>query len=70
MCLDCGCGKPNDDHGDPRHITLDRLNQAAQASGIPAHEAVKNIQEGFRMSQSGSPPGMGRREGQQPGTQD
>jgi hypothetical protein len=52
MCLDCGCGKPHDDHGDPRHITLDRLEQAAEASGIPAHEAVRNLQEGFRMAQS------------------
>lgn len=52
MCLDCGCGKPNDDHGDPRHITLDRIEQAAAASEIPVHEAVQNIQEGFRMAQS------------------
>lgn len=52
MCLDCGCGKPNDDHGDPRHITLQRLEQAAVASDLPIHEVVQNIQEGYRLVQS------------------
>jgi len=30
MCLDCNCGKPNDDHGDPSHITLAMVQKAAQ----------------------------------------
>ncbi|HEY7033012.1 MAG TPA: hypothetical protein VH482_16825 [Thermomicrobiales bacterium] len=53
MCLDCGCGKPNDDHGDPRHITMKQVEDAAKASGIPAREAVQNIQSGFQQAQGG-----------------
>jgi hypothetical protein len=54
MCLDCGCGKPNDDHGDSRHITLNQINQAAEASGVSPQEAVDNISKGFAEAQSGS----------------
>ena len=43
MCLDCGCGKPNDSHGDQRHITLDTVRAAATASGISESEAMDNI---------------------------
>lgn len=43
MCLDCGCGKPNDSHGDQRHITLDTVRAAANASGISESEAMDNI---------------------------
>lgn len=43
MCLDCGCGKPNDNHGDSRHITLDQLKAAAQASQIEVEEAADRI---------------------------
>jgi hypothetical protein len=53
MCLDCGCGKPNDDHGDSRHITMDQVEDAAKASEISVDDAVKNINEGMKMAQSG-----------------
>lgn len=43
MCLSCGCGVPNDDHGDHRHITQDDLDTAAQAAGISVNEAGTNI---------------------------
>lgn len=43
MCLDCGCHKPADDHGDPRHITLSDIQQAAAASGISTQEAAERI---------------------------
>jgi hypothetical protein len=46
MCLSCGCGMPNDDHGDPRNITMDDLKAAADAVGIEAEDAVANIVEG------------------------
>ena len=45
MCLTCGCGELNADHGDERHITLDDLKGAAEAANIPLDEAVKNFQE-------------------------
>ena len=48
MCLDCGCGKLNEGHGDPRHITMDTIRAAAEASEIPVDEAMKNISEGLQ----------------------
>lgn len=45
MCVSCGCGKPNDAHGDMRNITRDDVNRAAEAAGITADEAVRNIAE-------------------------
>ena len=43
MCLSCGCGEPNDNHGDDRHITMDQLTAAAEAAEITADEAAHNI---------------------------
>ncbi len=54
MCLDCGCNKPNDDHGDSRHITLDKLTAAAKASNISVPKAVENIQHGVSMAAASS----------------
>ena len=43
MCLSCGCGKPNEGYGDNRHITMEDLDQAAQAADITRDQAVQNI---------------------------
>lgn len=43
MCLDCGCHRPTDDHGDSRHITIADLVAAALASKITLAQAVANI---------------------------
>jgi hypothetical protein len=43
MCLTCGCGEPNDDHGDSRNITYDDLKAAADAGSVSVGEAVKNF---------------------------
>ena len=51
MCLDCGCGKPNDRHGDDRHITMDDVRAAAEASEISVDEAARNIADGVRQAQ-------------------
>jgi nitrogen fixation-related uncharacterized protein len=45
MCVSCGCGQFNDDHGDRRHIILDDLEQAAAASGLSLDEVAQNISE-------------------------
>jgi hypothetical protein len=45
MCMTCGCGEPNADHGNPDHITLERLKQAADAAEIDVNEASNNLQE-------------------------
>jgi hypothetical protein len=43
--MSCGCGEPNNDHDDARHITHDRLQEAANAAGISVEEAALNIAE-------------------------
>ena len=55
MCLDCGCGEPNERHGDDRHITIDDVKAAAQASEISVDEAARNIADGVRQAQSAGP---------------
>lgn len=47
MCLTCGCGEPDADHGDPRHITMSRLKDAADAAEIDVAEAARNLQETY-----------------------
>lgn len=44
MCMSCGCGEPNDDHGDQRHIVYQDLENAATAAEITPEEAAKNVQ--------------------------
>jgi len=53
MCLDCGCGEPNESHGDSRHITMDSIRAAADASEISVDEAIKNISDGLQQARSG-----------------
>ena len=48
MCLSCGCGKPSDQHGNPDNITMEDLQAAADAAGISADEAARNIQDGMK----------------------
>jgi hypothetical protein len=50
MCLSCGCGEPNESHGDERHITMRQLEAAAKASDISVMQAAENIIEGVRGS--------------------
>jgi len=52
MCLDCGCGEPNERHRDDPHITMDDVKAAADASEISVDEAARNIADGVRQAQS------------------
>jgi hypothetical protein len=52
MCLSCGCGEPNEKHGDDRNITMDDMQQAAQASNITPMQAAQNIMNGMSMPQT------------------
>jgi hypothetical protein len=56
MCLSCGCGEPNENHGDPRNITMQKLEEAAEAANISTQEAAQNIVEGLESSGSGTSP--------------
>jgi hypothetical protein len=54
MCLDCGCGELNERHGDDRHIIMDDVRAAAEASEISVEEAKRNIVEGLQQGQQSS----------------
>ena len=54
MCLDCGCGEPNERHGDDRHLTMDDIKAAAEASEISVDDAARNINDGIRQAQQSS----------------
>ena len=43
MCVSCGCGEPNERHGDDRHITQEDLDQAAEAAEISREQVIANI---------------------------
>jgi hypothetical protein len=70
MCLSCGCGKPNDDHGDSRNITMDDFNQAAEAAGTTRDKVIQNIMSGLgvRGSSSGSSSGQSQQSSNAPAT--
>ena len=43
MCMSCGCGEPNEAHGNSNNITMDTLQRAADAAGISPTEVAENI---------------------------
>jgi hypothetical protein len=45
MCMTCGCGKPNDQHGDEANITYDQLQSAAEAANIDPESAADNLHD-------------------------
>ena len=45
MCMTCGCGKPNDQHGDEANITYDQLQAAAEAANIDPESAAHNLHD-------------------------
>ena len=42
MCYNCGCGKVDKDHGDPRNITEKTFKNAADATGETPDDAKQN----------------------------
>ena len=45
MCANCGCGIPEDEHGDERNITWSEIVSSAEANDISPGEAIQNIQQ-------------------------
>jgi hypothetical protein len=43
MCANCGCGIPEDRHGDERNILWSEIAASAEANGISPADAVQNI---------------------------
>jgi len=56
MCMSCGCNKPNESHGDDRHIVMQDIQAAAEASNKSAEQVVDNIQKAFQQAGSSGEP--------------
>jgi hypothetical protein len=53
MCMNCGCGEPNERHK-PGDIALQDLQKAAQNHGLEVEQAADNIHDAARkMKQAG-----------------
>ncbi len=50
MCISCGCGQPNNNHGKNELITMDELQKAAKAANQSVDDAAKNIAESVGLS--------------------
>ena len=57
MCMNCGCGKPEDRHGDEANITLSDLRAAGEANDQSLDETISNIQQAWQQQGEG---GMSR----------
>lgn len=42
MCMNCGCGEPNERH-QPSDITREDFQRAADGSGVSLEQATKNM---------------------------
>jgi hypothetical protein len=45
MCATCGCGIPEDKHGDDRNISWSEIAASAEANDISPTDAAQNIQK-------------------------
>jgi hypothetical protein len=50
--MSCGCKQFNEDHGDPRNLTMKTFQDAAQAAGTDVQQVARNIEEAFQGSGS------------------
>jgi hypothetical protein len=55
MCVTCGCGELHNNHGDPRHLTIEVLERAAEAAGISLQQAAENLEKSARQYEAGYP---------------
>jgi hypothetical protein len=51
MCASCGCGRAEDEHGDPRHIKLSEIQAAAKAANVDPAKVIDNMRQ--MVAQSG-----------------
>jgi hypothetical protein len=52
MCANCGCGIPEDKHGDDRNIAWSEIVASAEANGLSPADAAQNIQDMARQQGS------------------
>lgn len=59
MCMNCGCGSPNERHM-PGDITLDDMQRAARNHNMDVEQAADNIHDSAKQArdQGGAPGGM------------
>jgi hypothetical protein len=48
MCMTCGCREWDNDHGNPKNITLHRFLDAAEAGGVTVEEALEHLRDGVQ----------------------
>lgn len=48
MCLDCGCMRPDDQHGDERHLVMQDLVDAAESNDAGVRKTLQTIDETTR----------------------
>lgn len=54
MCLNCGCGEPNERHDSEANITLDDVRRAGEANGQSIEESLRNMGQAARQVVSGT----------------
>ena len=59
MCMSCGCGEPDNDHGNPDHITRERMERVARAAWTDIEQTADNIHASARQL-TGKAGGHGR----------
>ena len=52
MCMNCGCGEPNEAHGKPANITAETLQRASDANGQSLRESAQHISEAVELLDS------------------
>lgn len=60
MCMSCGCGDISNAQGDDRNITVQDLDQAAQAAGTTRDQVVQNIVQCCQSASASSQSGQAR----------
>jgi len=45
MCYNCGCGMPDEDHGNPKNITNKTFKEAGDVNNMSSEDAKKYTKE-------------------------
>jgi hypothetical protein len=51
MCMNCGCGEPNDRHGNDANITMDDLRRAGEANNQDVDQVMGNMEQAYHASE-------------------
>jgi hypothetical protein len=56
MCLNCGCGEPDDRHDSSANITTADVRTAAEANGQSLEETLQNMEDAIALLRGGAAP--------------